>query len=301
MSLALDFEICQQDCETFDFIDETCFHKYSNPYFCTDGYNVPDGIDVNNLGTPLFNWILPDGNTYQDIDLGYQVGTKARGSFKFDSGTNGNISITVAGVLIASIQFDTDIPTTISSLIDVINLNSGISEWQAFQPTGTPLDEITIESLLYGVTHNNKQIDVDTTGDLVFSFPTSDLTSGANGFTDSYCFGMAEITGVDCLSYEIPTGIHKVTYRVIDSGSVEVARLTKYVLVDYAIRNAIKEWIMLTTESTCCCVESINEKVAQLRMMHEMIKVEFDCGMFDCAQKAIQKTMKFMNNICLDC
>lgn len=301
MVLNSDFEICQVDCETFNFLDTTCFHKYSNPYLCTDGYNVPNGVDVNDLGIPLFNWILPNGNTYQDIDLGYQVGTKARGNFSLDSGTNGISRVKVGGVVIGLAIFDTDVDTTVSSLITLINANSETSRWQAFQLPGAANNELTVECLDYGVINNNKQITFDSlSGDLVFGF-TSDLTSGANGFTDTYCFGMAEITEVDCLEYEIPTGIHKVTYRIIDNLDTEISRVTKYVLVDYSIRNAIKEWVLLTTQDSCSCSDKIDERVAELRLMHEKIKVQFDCKMFECAQKTIEKTIKYMNNICLDC
>jgi len=301
MILNSDFEICQVDCEAFEFIDTTCFHRYSNPYLCTDGYNVPNGVDVNDLGIPLFNWVLPDGSNFQDIDLGYQVGTKARVNFSLDSGTTGITEVEVGGKIIALAIWNIDINTTVSDLINLINANSESSRWQAFQLPSASADEFTIESLDYGVINNNLQITFNTVvGDMVFGF-TSDLTAGANGFTDRYCFGMAEISGVDCLEYEIPTGIHKVTYRIIDDSGVEISRKTKYVLVDYSIRNAIKEWILLTTQENCSCSDKIDERVAELRMMHEKIKVQFDCKMFDCAQKTIQKTVKYMNNICLDC
>lgn len=32
MELNYDFDICQVSCDTLKYVDETCFHKYVNPY-----------------------------------------------------------------------------------------------------------------------------------------------------------------------------------------------------------------------------------------------------------------------------
>jgi len=297
MQLNLNFEICQIDCDRFQFTDTTCFHNYFAPYTCTDGYNVPGSVDVNDLGKTLFTWIMPDNSIVTDVDLGYQVGTKARFYLTLSAGTLGTSNIEVNGILIGSTLFNTDLSTTLNALMSSINSTSTTSGWQMYILTGL---DFVIEAVDYGLTFNNKILTFVSSNDIAFTFITN-VSTGANGFTDTFCFGMAEIYGLTCSDTPIPCGVHRITYKIFDKFDVEVKRVTKYILVDWRAKNAIKSWIMLSTEGNCCGDDKIDERVLELRLYIEKAQVQFENYNYTCAQKTIDKMKKLASNICLDC
>lgn len=297
--LNLDFDICQVDCNTLLFTDKTCFHKYVNPYCCVDGYNVPGGIDVNDLGVPLFTWVMP-GSIITDVDLGYRVGTKARIKVELSSGTTGDVTITLGLINLAIVNFNTSLSQTVDDIVTIINSNSQNTRWQAFRPD-TSLNEFIIESMDYGVVNNNKQLVMTiNSGDMVFNIGTG-LTSGANGFTDEYSFSMDEIYGVQNYSGEIPSGVHTVTYKIFDTNGIEVSRVKKHMLIDYKERNTIKAWILKDKDGSCGCEGKLDERIVELRLLLERARVQFNCGDYKCVNKTITKFNKLAKNICLDC
>jgi len=297
MELNLDFEICQIDCDRFQFTDTTCFHNYYQPFFCTNGYNVPDGIDVNDIAKTLFTWIMPDNSIITDVDLGYKVGTKSRFYLTLSAGTLGTANIKVDGVTIGSTLFNTDLSTTLDTLMLSINTNSITSGWQMFRLTGL---NFVIEAVDYGVAFNDKLFTFASSDDIAFTYATN-VSAGANGFTDIFCFGMAEIYSLTCTDTPIPAGIHRVTYKIFDINNLELARVTKYVLVDWELRNVIKSWIMLSTQSDCGCSEKIDERILEFRLMLEKAQIQFEHYTYTCAQKTIDKMKKIASNFCLDC
>jgi hypothetical protein len=54
-------------------------------------------------------------------------------------------------------------------------------------------------------------------------------------------------------------------------------------------------------QKKACCTSEMDERVLELRLMHEKATVQFNNAMYDCAQETIDKAIKYMNNICLDC
>lgn len=297
MELNLNFEICQIDCDRFQFTDTTCFHNYFAPYVCTDGYNVPDSVDVNDLGKTLFTWIMPDNSVITDVDLGYQVGTKARFYLTMSAGTAGTATVKVDGILIGATLFTVDLDGTLDVLMASINATSETTRWQMFRLTG---QDFVIECLDYGVAFNDKIFTYTASNDIAFTFVT-DVSSGANGFTDTFCFGMAEIYSLTCSNTPIPCGVHRITYKIFDKFDVEIKRVTKYILVDWRARNAIKSWIMLSTEGNCCGDDKMDERVLELRLYIEKAQIQFENYNYTCAQKTIDKMKKLAMNICLDC
>jgi len=298
--LKIDFDICQVDCGTFLFTDNTCFHKYVNPYYCVNGYNVPGGVDVNDFGTTLFTWVMPDGTIITDVDLGYRVGTKARITVGLTSGTVGDVTITLGLINLAIVNFNTSLSQTVDDIVTIINSNSENTRWQSFRPDPN-VDEFIIESMDYGVTNNNKQLVMTiNSGDMVFNIGTG-LTSGANGFTDEYSFSMDKIYGVQNYSGEIPSGVHTITYKIFDVDGIEVARIKKHILVDYTERNTIKAWILKDKDGSCGCDGKLDERIIELRILLERANVQFDCEDYKCTNKTIIKFNKLAKNICLDC
>ena len=304
MATKIDFNICPIDCETFKFTDITCLHKPNNPYYCTDGYNVPGNIDVYDVDSTLFNFVFPNGTTYTDKDIQYSVGRKARIEVQMTGYVSGFISILLGTENLGAPVMTVDIETSVQTIISTINGGASTHGWTAYLKDGTT-DTFIIESQEYGSTYNNQQLDIiksdpGITFDLFGIGANSDLTYGANGFTNEYCFGMAEILGIECSEQDLPCGVYKVTYRLIDDGSNEIIRKTKFVLNDNCLRKALKKWILLTQNGSCCTVE-MDARIFDLRLMHEKAVVQFENCMYDCAQKTIDKALKYMNNICLDC
>lgn len=297
MELNLDFEICQIDCDRFQFTDTTCFHNYYQPFFCTNGYNVPGSVDVNDLGKTLFTWIMPDNSVITDVDLGYDVGTKSRFYLTLSAGTLGTSNVKVDGVSIGSTVFNTNLSTTLDTLMASINSTSTTSGWQMFRLTGL---NFVIEAVDYGLTFNNKIFTFVSSNDIAFTFITN-VSAGANGFTDTFCFGMAEIYSLTCSDTPIPCGVHRITYKIFDKFNVEVKRVTKYILVDWRAKNAIKSWIMLSTEGNCCGDDKMDERILELRLYIEKAQIQFENYNYVCAQKTVDKMKKLAMNICLDC
>ena len=299
----LDFEVCPVSCDTLKLIDTTCVYAPYNPYLCTDGYNIPGEIDVYDVDYTLFNFILPDGTIYNDVDLSYSVARKARIELVWDSGSTGTIAVVINGLIIGGVVFNTDADQTILDLIASINLNIGNGIWNASLKYGTT-DTIVIEANSYGNLWNNQQLVLVASDDIVLiingSGPYSDLTAGANGFNNEFCFNLGDIVGLDCDATQLQCGVYKITYRIFDVDDIELARQTKHVLLDCCITMAIKEWIMLMNKGNCCD-SKMDERVLELRLMQEKAQIQFQNCMYDCAQKTINKAKKYMTNICLDC
>jgi hypothetical protein len=296
----LDFNICPIDCETFKFIDTTCVNKPYNPYYCLDGYNIPGGLDVYDVDSTLFNFIMPDGTILTDVDINYQVGRKARLEFQMTNYASGFVYIGLGGISLGTPVLTVDIATSVQTIISTINGGVSVHGWNSYLKEGTT-DTIIIEAQEYGLIYNNQQIDlVISNPSITFSFPNGDLTLGANGFTNEYCFGLAEIFEVNCYDGILPCGVYKITYRLIDSLSNEIERKTKYILNDNCLREALKEWILLEQKGNCC-TSKMDERILELRLMLEKAQVQFENCMYDCSQKTINKALKYMNNICLDC
>ena len=302
-SISLDFEICPVSCSELKLTDTTCVYAPYNPYFCTDGYNIPGDIDVYDIDYTLFNFILPDGSIYNDVDILYQVGRKARIELVWSAGTTGSIGVLIDGLVIGGVSFNTNGDTTMANLVASINVNASNGIWTAQIKDGTT-DTIVIEAVSYGNVWNNKLLTLVASGDIVLTIngsgPYSDLTGGANGFTNEFCFNLFDILGNDCDEQQLQCGVYKITYRLFDVNDFELARQTKHVLLDCCITMAIKEWIMLMNKENCCD-SKMDERILELRLMQEKAQMQFQNCMYDCAQKTIDKAKKYINNICLDC
>lgn len=305
MATNIDFDVCPVDCETFKFTDTTCLRKPNDPYYCTDGYNIPGNINVNDVASTQFNFIFPDGTVYVDRDIQYQVGTKARILIEITGiPTAGFVYIEISGQSLVTTAVTTDVQQSIIGLVTAINNSSTNNGWVAYVNDTNPF-QFYIESVNYGLTYNNLQVDFGITpAGMVVNFlgggVDGDLTDGANGFTNEYCFGMAEILGIECSEQDFPCGVYKMTYRLFDIAPSELGRKTKYILNDNCLRSALKNWILLAQKGECCN-EEMDKRIFELRLMHEKAVVQFENCMYDCAQKTIDKALKYMNNICLDC
>lgn len=299
----LDFEICPISCDTLKLTDTTCRFVPYNLFHCVNGYNIPGQLDASDVDSTLLDIIMPDGTIYTNVNIGYDVATKARVELVWNTGSLGTVAIEIGGVIIGGVGFNGSPQQTVLDLITSINVFYENGAWIAWLKDGTD-DTIVIESVNFGDTYNSLLTTFIASDDIVFdivgSGPNNDLTYGANNFTDEYCFNLGDYLGIDCDDFQLQCGVYKFTYKIFDIAGDELARTTKHTLFDCCITNAIKEWILLE-EDKPCCDSKMDERILEIRLLQEKAKIQFEQCMYDCSQKTINKAQKLISNICLDC
>ena len=301
MNFNLSFNISEgNDCQSATLCDTTCLINRYNKYDCCDGYGVDGNISREDISYTRFNWKMPNGSQLLGVDLYWQPGTRAKGSFQVTAGTNGVIVVGVDSVVVGQAIFITDIATTVALLIQSINSIASQTGWQAYLlPTTT--DTIIIEAINLGIEYNAKPLNVSVSGDLAVTMIT-DPTEGANGFTDCICFNINDLYEIeDCPPSEFPDGVHEVTYILYDENDQEIGRKKKYVLFTCQLECILRKLILLTAEDKCSCSDQFDERLVELRLMLEKAGIQMDDCLYDCANDTMILAHKMADGICLDC
>lgn len=302
MSFNLSYNITQgNDCKTVTICDTTCLINYYDKFACCDGYGVDGNISREDIAYTRFNWKMPNGAQYLGVDLNWQPGTRAKGSFQIFSGTNGVIVVAVDSVIVGQTVFITDIATTRQTLINNINVIASQTGWQAYEDPNDAT-AIILCSLMLGAEYNAKPIIVSVSGDIV-AIMVTDPTEGANGYTDCICFSINDIYELsdDCPPNEFPDGVHEVTYILYDINNQEIGRAKKNVLFTCLLKCKIRSLTLLTAEDKCSCSDKFDDRLVELRLMLEKAEIQMDDCLYDCANETIIMAHKMADGICLDC
>ena len=305
MALELDLSITMTDCcDTLQICDTTCEDIVCNTSPCTTGYGVGGNIFKRDIARTEFSFVFPDGSSATSLDFGWIPGNKAYSVFELATGTTGDITVRINAIPIGYASFTVDLPTTTLSLINSINANTGSTGWRAF------LDPIVntrviVESVNSGVAFNGLAFDYILSGD----FSANNIVNPTEGGTDnSDCLDLtlADIyllNGATILNNnEGPNykdGVYTVTYVVYDNLDVEVARIEKHFLVDCNAVSCLKE-SLLTTDG-CGCNEAFDERILRTRLKIEQASIQFNEGLYDCANETIIKAGDMCSDVCVDC
>jgi len=302
MNFNLSFDISEgNDCKSVTLCDNTCLINHYDKYDCCDGYGVEGNISREDISYTRFNWKMPSGAQYLGVNLYWQPGTRAKGSFQVTAGTTGVIVAGIDNIIIGQAIFITDIATTVALLIQSINSIASQTGWQAYLAPSTT-DTIIIESINLGIEYNLKPVNVSVSGDITILMIT-DPTTGANGFNDCICFGLPQIYELsnDCPPSEFPDGVHEVTYILYNSNDEEIGRSKKHVLFTCLLKCLIRKLTLLTAEDKCSCSDKFDERLVELRLMLEKAEIQMDDCLYDCANETMTLAHKMAEGICLDC
>jgi hypothetical protein len=302
MSFNLSYNISEgSDCKSVTLCDTTCLINHYDKYTCCDGYGVEGNISREDISYTRFNWKMPNGAQYLGINLYWQPGTRAKGSFQVTGGTTGVIVAAIDSVVIGQAIFITDIATTVALLIQSINSIASQTGWQAYLAPSTT-DTVIVENINLGIEYNLKPVNVSISGDITVLLIT-DPTTGANGYNDCICFGLKEIYELsnDCPPTEFPDGVHEITYILYDINNQEIGRSKKNVLFTCLLKCIIRRLTLLTAEDKCSCSDKFDERLVELRLMLEKAEIQMDDCLYDCANETMILAHKMADGICLDC
>lgn len=302
MNFNLTFSVTENnDCSTATLCDTTCLINHYNKYTCCDGYGVEGNISREDISYTRFNWKLPDGQEFNDVNMYWVPGTRAKGIFDVVSGTNGVIVVDINGTVIGQTVFITDIATTRATLIQSINSIASQTGWQAYENPNVS-SEIIVESINLGIEFNAKPVGVTVSGDIVINM-IQDPTSGANGNTDCICFNINDIYELspETPPSEFPDGVYEVTYILYNSLDEEIGRAKCNFLFTCILDCMIRKIILLPADSKCVCSDKFDERLVELRLMKEKAEIQFDDCLYDCTNDTIKKAHKMAESICLDC
>jgi len=302
MNFNLSFNISQgNDCSSVTICDTTCLINHYDNFDCCDGYGVGDNISRDDIDFTRFNWKMPNGSEYLGVNLHWQPGTRAKGSFQVTAATSGVIVAAIGSVVIGQAIFITDIATTVGLLIQSINSIASQTGWQAYLAPNTT-DTIVIEAVNLGVEYNGRDVNISISGDFAVTMIT-DPTIGANGFNDCICFNINNIYELsdDCPPNEFPDGVHEVTYILYNANSEEIGRKKQKVLFTCLLKCIIRQLTLLTAEDKCACSDKFDNRLVELRLMLEKAEIQMDDCLYDCANETMILAHKMANGICLDC
>ena len=302
MALDLILEVSENcDCTQATVCDSTCQPTPYNNIYCCDGYGVDGNASREDIGSTRFDFKLPDGTEFLDVDLGWIPGTRAKAEIQITAGTTGAILLAIEGVVIGQGFNFNDLALTIEALIQNINVLSADTGWQAFLKEGST-DIIVIESINMGLEYNDKEVDIYLDGDMTAVYVVNP-TAGANGNTDCVTYTMDDVYGLpnDLTTNEFPDGVHEVTYIIYDSLGAEIRRITNSILFTCSIRSIIRKLILLPANDTCACSAKFDDRLVELRLMLEKAEVQMADCLYDCANETIRRAHKFAEGICSDC
>jgi hypothetical protein len=304
MGLELNFNIKSAECcNELLFTDTTCVYDSNKPANCCDGYGVEDNITKYQIGGTRFNWQLPDGQVFTNINVGWVPGLGARASFTIDSATAGVIVVCVGGKQLGKEVYVDDLSMLAQALVDDINSNTDSTGWYAMI-TDDATNQITLYSVSTGVENNDLGVDLYVTDDLTVTLIDA-LTLGANDGSDSYTFTMFDLISANCdseVSTDFPDGIHRVDYIVYNLENVEVSRVVKHVFVDCKLLSMLRALAKLVISNDCKCNSAgLSKKLILFRARYDAAKIMFSEGDYKCANEEIQQLLEDLENVCLDC
>ena len=302
MNFNLSFNISEgSDCKSATLCDTTCLINHYDKYTCCDGYGVEGNISRDDISYTRFDWKLPSGAEFLNVNQNWQPGTLAKGSFQVTAGTNGVIVVGLGSVVLGQAIFITDIATTVGLLIQSINSIASQTGWQAYlSPTTT--DTIILEAINTGIQYNAQVVNVSVSGDLAVTMIT-DPTEGANGYNSCICFNINDIYELSELTApnEFPDGVYEVTYILYNSNDEEIGREKIHVLFTCLLKCILRKLTLLTAEDKCSCSDKFDERLVELRLMLEKAEIQMDDCLYDCANETMTLAHKMADGICLDC
>lgn len=308
MELNLKFDIIQQDCcddccGKITIEDTTCEYNPVYPAQCCDGYGVPalENPTVYDIGSVKFNWITPSGTLYQ-VCPSWVPGRRGYAKFTIDSGTTGAIAVFVNASMIGYVTFITDLATTTTALIQMINALSADSGYRAYLDETT--SEIVIETLEPTADENGKVLAVNTSGDIATTI-TEAAIIGGTADTRRLCLNSNDIYGsiqeTPC-NGNIEDGVHKITYIIYNDQGEEIARTTQTVLITCQLTACMERAKKYQVEGACgCSPKVIDKRLLEIRLQLEIAELMMCEGKCDCANDLIQSLLKKCKHICTDC
>jgi hypothetical protein len=305
MSFNLSFNISEStDCKTAVLCDTTNQIEHYNKYTCSDGYGAEGNISLDDISYTRFNWKLPDGSEFLDINMYWEPGTYSRFRFQVTGGTNGVFVVSVNSVVVGQQYFVTDIATTIELLIQNINTLATRTGWQAYLQAGST-DIIVVESINLGEENNDLPFDVTVSGDIAVNLIGGDPvnTFGSNGNQHTLSFTMDDIMSIipSTKHNDFPDGVYEVTYILYNDADEEIGRSTINVLFTCLLKCIIRKLILLPAEDKCACSDKFDKRLVELRLMLEKAEIQMDDCLFDCTNETILLAHKMAKGICLDC
>lgn len=302
MSLEIDFEITQKDnCTQLQLCDTTCEFDPRGLVNCCNGYGDGSNPTKRDIAFTRFNFELPNGQSFLDIDKQWVPGTKSQAEFRINVGTNGVIVVSVNGIILGNVVFMTNIPFTVNLLIQNINSTSSTTGFNAYLKPGT-VDSIIVERNETGVSYNGSVINIGLSGDVevILDSPTF---NGGSDETDCTCFVLPDLYGeLDCpISYNWEDGVYTITYILYDFNNQEIARKSLKVLLDCNSQIGIRDIILASSKGACGCSDDVNEKILKIKLMLEMAHVQMEECLYEAANDTIKLVCKMIKNICLDC
>lgn len=308
MAFELDFEVAQANCcDQMQVCDTTGDYDPSDPKKYCGGYARSDAdpadlILRSSVASTLFNWVFPDGTTKVSTDIGLTIAQYAQVSFVLSLGAEGEgIVVSIDDIWLGSAIFLADLADTIESLVNSINLNSDVTGWWAYF-SGTT---ITVVNKSSGIEFNGLTLAVDlTTAATLVVVIANDQTAGGNDGDDCKTIILPDLYGYTTCppTYPCwPDGVYTLTYMIFDSNGVELARRQKKFYFDCAARKCIYAHIKQMSGDSCSCSDGTWAKVLNLKMLLEAAEMEFDEGLYECANEHIQDILEQCKTLCLDC
>ena len=308
MALELDFDICISECcDKLQFCDNTCVFDPNAPVNCQDGYGSIGNPTLSQIGSTLFNWILPDGTTFNSVNPLFLQGLSASYSLQITGGTGGNVGVAINSTYIGTTFYITDLATTANNLVTSINSLGQGTGWYAYiDTTDVTLTTVIIYNVNVGTAYNNMSILVDTDVTMTTSWVVTDLT--ANGRDGSNCYDV-ELTDLysatqnPCQLTNYPNfsdGVYTITYIVFNTDGLEINRKTKKFFIDCNAKKCLKTLIKTLLDDSCGCSDP-DPRIVMLRSKLDAARNQFDECLYKCAQETIESVNKQCINFCLDC
>ena len=302
--MKLDFSVSNVECcSKVKLCDTTCEFDPCLEVACTDGYGIGTNKTKYDIGSTAFNFKMPDGTIYNNVNLNFKPATRAYGKFTVTGGTTGAIVVNVGGVLVANTVFMTDVETTLKNLVNVANGDSKNTGWH-MELIGT--DTIKVISNIPGVLYNGLSVNVGLSGNLIVTM-VDDPTAYGSGVDNCVEFGIADIYTTNAAPVgnsgpDFADGVYEITYIIYDSVGVEIDRVTKCILFDCMVKACVKSAIMKLGDGCCGgCEDELVERVLKIKSKIEQAHAQLAEGLGDCANSTIESAGKLCTNICLDC
>lgn len=309
MSLKQDLSVTMTDCcDTIELCDTTCSPSPCNAVACTDGYSIDGNINKWDVEATEFNITFPDGNVVLGLDFGYLPNNQAYAGLELTAGTTGTVEIFLvpapAGRL-GIATFDTDLPTTILALVNAVNSNTQFSGWSAFVDSTNPNAMFVYNSASEGTIVNGAPFGLGFTGDMA---GTSDAT--VDGGTDDPACKSVTLSDIWALNSgtvvnsnpgpAFADGVYVFEYITYDAAkTVELGRISKTILFDCGVVSCLKETLL--ADSDCGCDSSYDDRILKTRLKIEQARLQFDEGLFDCANGTILRAGEMCTDVCTGC
>jgi len=305
MALELDFDLSITDCcDELQFCDTTCVVNPDDPALCCDGYGALNNPNISDIYSTSFNWVLPSGAVYNNVNPGWLQGLQACYSLQITGGVGGNIGVAINSTYIGTTFFNTDLSNTASQLVQSINSLSTGTGWWAYKDqndiTGTT---VVICNLQNGIGFNALPVLVSADGTMTTSWLVGDETSGGRNGDACFTVNLDDVVPDPCTVESFPSwldGVYTLTYVVYDVNGIEITRKTKKFFIDCNAKKCLKTLIKALLDDCKDCDEA-DPRIVMLRSKLDAAKNQFDECLYECAQETIESVSKQCRNFCLDC